>query len=54
MKTFLILWAAAGTASWATFDARYFNGDAFGTLKYLAVQVVLGPLSWLRLCIPKM
>lgn len=54
MKTFLIVWALTGVASWATFDARYFNSNAFASLKYLAVQIVIGPLSWLRLCIPKM
>jgi hypothetical protein len=51
MKLFLIIWCLAGAACWATFDAKYFNGDAFRTLKYLAVQIVLGPLSWLRLLI---
>jgi len=54
MKIFLIVWALAGAAAWATFDAKWFNSNAIGGLKYLAVQIVLGPLSWLRLFIPKM
>ena len=54
MKIFLIVWALAGAAAWATFDAKYFNSNAIIGLKYLAIQIVAGPLSWLRLLMPKM